>query len=321
LLTKFDRLRGSPRKDLYDLMLHFRTIWNVRDINALPTTYEDAQLAIREDIGATHQPAATRSLEWLQEYGKCIDHIIPGKSTIEGAGHGAFAKRDLSKETVITGSPLRHIPQREEFVNTYEFTNDNGRQVVRQQIIINYCYGSSETSVLLCPYGKGIGYINHNQTLANVKIQWSQDGASGHKESWLGKSPKEMEQYSSGLGFDYIATSDIQEGEELFLDYGNDWEQAWQDHISDWRPIQSWFDIYTNSYAWNEMMADTPLRTEEEALYGKQNEQDQAITYHTSVSTSNRNLFRFLSNHTSNKVPLRYRLGVAGRWATLLGMD
>lgn len=62
-------------------------------MNALPDTWENAEIAYSHDIGETHQPNATRSVEWLDEHGKCVDHIRPGQSTIEGAGHGAFIKR------------------------------------------------------------------------------------------------------------------------------------------------------------------------------------------------------------------------------------
>jgi hypothetical protein len=38
-------------------------------------------------------------------------------------------------------------------------------------------------------------------------------------------------QQESQLVFQYVATRDIQPNEELFLDYGNEWEAAWQYHI------------------------------------------------------------------------------------------
>jgi len=62
---------------------------------------EDIQRAIDvDDIGFLLQKNASRSIEWLNINGRCIDHIVGGLSTIEGAGHGAFAKRNIPKDTI-----------------------------------------------------------------------------------------------------------------------------------------------------------------------------------------------------------------------------
>jgi hypothetical protein len=64
-------------------------------LNALPGTNEGALLAIEHDIGMTLQSNATRSHDWLSINGNCIDNIKPEPSTIDGAGHGVFAKRNF----------------------------------------------------------------------------------------------------------------------------------------------------------------------------------------------------------------------------------
>jgi hypothetical protein len=33
-----------------------------------------------------------------------------------------------------------------------------------------------------------------------------------------------------------VALRDIESGEELFLDYGDDWERSWQHHLETWQP-------------------------------------------------------------------------------------
>ncbi len=38
----------------------------------------------------------------------------------------------------------------------------------------------------------------------------------------------------AGLMLEFVATRDIQEGEEIFLDYGRDWEDAWKKHVLQW---------------------------------------------------------------------------------------
>ena len=61
-----------------------------------------------------------------------------------------------------------------------------------------------------------VNYINHNQTLANVKIQWSQHDVTGHNDHWFDMDPSEMvHRYKPNLAIDYVALRDISPGEEL----------------------------------------------------------------------------------------------------------
>lgn len=131
--------------------------------------------------------------------------------------------------------------------------------------MLNYCFGHEESALLLCPYGS-VSYINHNQSLANVKIQWSQDGITAHNQSWVeSKSLEDMEgEYKIGLAFDFVATKDIQKGEELFLDYGDSFEEELNNHMARWQPPQNDFANYTPAEIFNKEVFDSPLRTEEE---------------------------------------------------------
>jgi hypothetical protein len=114
----------------------------------------------------------------------------------------------------------------------------------------------------LFPYGSGIHYVNHgNSSQANVRIQWAKHGTTGHNESWLEFPPEQMEDaWATNLGIDYIATRDIAEGEELFLDYGREWEEAWQTHVKSWKPPKE----TTSAVDWNIEKSDEPIRTKEQ---------------------------------------------------------
>jgi hypothetical protein len=69
--------------------------------------------------------------------------------------------------------------------------------------------------------------------------------------------------YKPSLGIDYVATRDIQEGEELFLDYGDDWEEAWRKHVANWKPTEE--DIaYRSATQWTLENSQEPIRTAEE---------------------------------------------------------
>lgn len=133
-----------------------------------------------------------------------------------------------------------------------------------QQILINYCFGHPDSTILLCPYGAGVNYINANRTRANVKVQWAQNGTINHNGEWLNTKPEDMEWVSrTMLGIEYVALRDIEAGEELLLDYGDAWEQAWEEHVKAWKAVTD-RDEYISATQFNELHGDSPIRTREE---------------------------------------------------------
>lgn len=164
MLEKISK-RFDRNPSLYDLILDIRRIWpESRMMNALPDTIDEVHFVLSEgkDISHLYQPNATRSIEWLQKNGKCVDNILPRPSTIPGIGEGAFAKRRLPKGSIITGSPVMVIPK-DQFMNMYTFHLDDNNHDDRtdevwlqgdqfsKQIIYNYCFGHPESTVLLFP--------------------------------------------------------------------------------------------------------------------------------------------------------------------------
>jgi hypothetical protein len=264
-----DRLALSDkvRPDLYSLI---QTIpWESRTLNALPPAYSQLDIVVKKSMRALHQVNATRSLEELRARGRCLDNIDHKESTFPNAGRGAFATRNLPKGSIVTGSPLIHIPY-DTLAHMYDSKIVKNRierdtsKFVGYHLWYNYCLGHKSSTLLLCPYGSGMGYMNHNQTLANIKMQWAPEGIVAHNDSWLDIKPVDMyDVYKPSLGIDYVATRDIQEGEELFLDYGDDWEEAWQEHVANWKPTED--DIaYRSAMQWNLENAQEPIRSVKE---------------------------------------------------------
>jgi hypothetical protein len=166
----------------------------------------------------------------------------------------------------VTGSPLLHVPS-EKLAFMYK-ADHNQRPDVNSfagyHLWYNYCMGHRSSSILLCPYGSGINYINHNQSLANIKMQWPPHGEMSHDESWLNRPSMDADNlHATHLGMDYVATHDIEKGDELLLDYGNDWEQAWQEHLSHWEPSEEDKE-YISATQWNRENAAVPLKTLDE---------------------------------------------------------
>jgi hypothetical protein len=268
------KLDADIRKDLYeDIVVSMKDAFTSRTLGALPLTVEDAVTAAEQEIAVLHQPTATRSIEWLQEHGRCIDNIEGRYSTIRQAARGAFATRSLTKDQVITTSPLHHLPTNR-FVEKYHFKdlpNEKGELVrtpvsmMGYQVLLNYCYGHANSSMLLCPYGNGVNYINHNQTQANVKIRWAQDFDIVHNATVVETEPVDVLWWNMKpqLAFDYVALRDIQEGEELFLDYGDGFEAAWQRHVANYKPPPEW-NNFVEGMTINTKFYNIQIRTEKE---------------------------------------------------------
>jgi SET domain len=206
-----------------------------------------------KDIVEIRTNQSMRSPEWLEQNGVCADHIGARPSTLPQAGHGAFARRRLPNGTVVASLPLIHIPHRTVF-NMYPVDMSGSGTVVDRdaepsgyQLLLNYCFGHDATTLLLCPYGPHGAYFNHNQSLANVKLVWSDPARSNHQPKFLDLPIEALSEGSKSakLSMDVVATRDIAEGEELFLDYGDVWEAAWKRHVESWTPPEG-----SGSYAY-----------------------------------------------------------------------
>lgn len=114
-----------------------------------------------------------------------------------------------------------------EFLSMYNVTSSNGSK--HFQLLTNYCMSHPESSVLLCPYGTTINFINHDAQNPNVKIKWSD--FPGTQTQWLNNSIDELDFSSAGLMFEYVAIRDILPNDEILLDYGREWQEAWDAHV------------------------------------------------------------------------------------------
>jgi hypothetical protein len=242
IMYKFHRLQSlilkyysnSLQSDLWKLISGIDT----RVTNALPSNLEDIDNLLPKGTKYTLEQRSQRSPEWLEKHGQCVDNIRNGQSTIPQAGRGAFATRFIPSGGLVAPVPLIHIPNKT-YLTIYDALNseDGGRNVsapIHQQLLLNYCFGHPDSDVLLSPYGFLVSLINHSPTQANARIVWS--SAMRHPE-WLQLPPESMENDNhNGLVFDIVALRDIEEGEEVVLDYGPDWQAAWESHVAQWKP-------------------------------------------------------------------------------------
>ena len=165
-------------------------------------------------------------------------------------GRGAFARYDIPKNTIVAPAPVQIYYNRSAFA-----------QQVPEALFVNYCFQPEGTNMLLFPYGPGVNLINHGSgEKANVRVQWSHHYVS--HATWLSLPYDQFQQmdYPGALLVEYIALREIEQGEELYLDYGSDWEEAWNTHVASWKPYEK---IKNYTYV-EEINRTEPFRTIEE---------------------------------------------------------
>ena len=222
-----------------------------------------------------------RQIEWIQEYGVCVDVFEIKPSTIPGIGRGAFLKRDsISVGEVITTTPLIHLDRSQMHIyeQTYQGSHlirimrDHGIsytiKIKQRQLLLNYCFGHPDSTVLLLPTAPGVNVINHSREKVNAYIRWSiNENLFDTSYPMLDMLHFDMLDEQAGqehqLAFDIVAMRDIQQGEEVFLDYGDKWMTAWEEHESSWKPRGKEHE-YVSAADYVKQHAGESIRTVEE---------------------------------------------------------
>ncbi|KAG7362845.1 SET methyltransferase domain containing protein [Nitzschia inconspicua] len=191
----------------------------------------------------TLDPAGKRDPKWIKENGKCLENLIPKKSTIPDAGFGGFAQFPISKGEIVVPAPVLHVVNKETLMLYERDVEDPEKHEIGMSLLINYCLNHPESSLLLCPMTSAI-LLNHcsertrdcGPTGPNAMIRWS-TGWDDPSVEWREKTLDAIrEEKRRLLSFEVVALRDITPGEEVFIDYGVEWELAWQRHVNQWTP-------------------------------------------------------------------------------------
>jgi SET domain len=196
----------------------------------VPTTVEEAARAIRHKrrVAGLTLENHRRSLDWLYEHGACLDHLEAQPSTVEPHQMGAVLRSD--RGVIRQGQLVAPVPV---VAVARSHTRLNGTTEHRQ-LILNYCYGHVDSSVLLFPYSPVVNFVNHGfNGTANVRIRWS-SMSNDKKRLWTASRLLQSGK-SQGLVLELFALRDLHPGEEVLLDYGDRWSTAWRKHEHDWR--------------------------------------------------------------------------------------
>lgn len=186
-------------------------------------------------------PNVIRSQAWLEDHGLCLDHIRVQPVAIPGRSHerGVVARRFVPAGAVVAPAPVVHLSRKHLEILLVD-ANGAPTTVLWQghQLLLNYCYGHPESSVLLFPYSPGVNLINHpdrgeSNQIPNVAIRWSKQMAY---PEWLQLDALTLlhDKSHAGLMMEFYALRDINPGEDILLDYGNSWQTAWNEHVDAW---------------------------------------------------------------------------------------
>ena len=126
----------------------FDEVSNIKNYLEGNTTTEEITIAV-----AKHS-TTYRSVEWIRENGLCLDNLVPQPSKIRQAGNGAIAQRKISKGDIVVPVPLLHIVDKD----TLKMSGDKYDSETTQ-LLMNYCFGHRDSTLLLCPGKDFIQYL------------------------------------------------------------------------------------------------------------------------------------------------------------------
>jgi hypothetical protein len=220
-----------------------------------------------------------RPVEWLHREGICVDRVRIGASKIIEAGRGVFAKHHISASTIILPVPVIQMNRTMQQITHHGHNNDtagisendidgidNDKDMAStinmplERMIVNYCLGHEESAMLLCPYLTTVSLINHSNDPTKINAKLTLSNSQYTNQALLETSthdllePKRAEK-SLGIIFDLVATRDIREGEEIYLNYGSSWQKAWEEHVESWKPFV--YDLPEEEAATNEGPIET----------------------------------------------------------------
>ena len=201
-----------------------------------------------KDSGGTFMyryPDIKKSLSWLEDNGMCLDNLRLGPSTIPDAGRGAFATRSIKQGETITVTPMLHIAN-QSLMDMFRIvettgTGENGgshlpikeydrSKPMGQQLLVNYCFGHAESSLLLFPMGSLVTLINHYRPIdlegessttaksdlqPNAFLTWRRGTSLTNAHEWHDMGVNELAEMNRiGLVMSVEALQDINAGDE-----------------------------------------------------------------------------------------------------------
>lgn len=195
------------------------------------------------------------SSEYFPSRRLCMSTVEVGDSTRFAAGRGVFARQSFRSGELVAVSPSLLLPW-----HVVQDSKDSS-------ILVNYCLHESGHSLAILPLSH-MAMINHyrsaflidsavvdlDESSSNVEVRWfnwdvfqscdtkrsDEDCLNDpqiHRNPLISMNQKRSESKTVVLG--YYATKDVEVGEELLLDYGREWWQAYKQFLMEVQRVES----------------------------------------------------------------------------------
>lgn len=247
-----DEMSEEMKEDMLDFMLDqilgFAGGIRAATIKSLiPQNYR--KLKSVQEAGGTflyrHKGLIKRP-KWLEKNAVCVDNMYSAKSTVPEAGRGAFASQDFAEGDVISVVPTVLFGNKD-LMLMYDVVDTTGEEneskIVKtfdkskprgQQLAVNYALGHPESTFLFLPMSPMVNFINHKST-PNAVLKWSEHSTLYNDQATWDHTVEEVQNFKSNMVvFQIDATEDIKKGDEIFINYGQEWEEAWRKYRNLW---------------------------------------------------------------------------------------
>lgn len=208
--------------------IYFQANKPIRAGDEIFTTYGESEWFDSRDIPYRESPTSgqlSRSMRDLKASGHCLTDVAVRPSTIPKAGKGLFAVRSFQAGEVVSISPVLVLPKH---VISDMDTNS---------VLVNYVFSVHGSDVALLPLGRA-AMVNNGGDNSSLSVRWYEwETRKVLHGSDMPRAAKELEiddlegSPAASLDISFVATRDINQGEELTLNYGERWESTWNSYV------------------------------------------------------------------------------------------
>jgi len=223
-IPKISDILMIPYSNYTSVSYSIRENFTVESGNEIFASYGDASWFLErniQQIDIKSNDIVLYKEEELKKVGHCLSNVMIFDSDIPLAGKGLFAYKNFKKDDIVDISPVLILRKHEV------------ESISNESVIMNYVITSKNIDVVLLPLGLSAA-INHNsESLANLQMEWYE---------WSTNSHDNLNKYSniedllksefSPLDVSFRAKRDISYGEELTINYGIEWVEAWASYLA-----------------------------------------------------------------------------------------
>ena len=222
IIPKVSDILMIPYSNYSSVSYSIRENLTVESGNEIFTSYgDDSWFETRdiEQIDINHDDLIPYKEEELKAIGHCLSHVMVFDSDIPLAGKGLFAYKNFKKGDIVDISPVLVLLKHEV------------ESISNESVILNYVITSENIDVVLLPIGLSAALNHNSESLANLQLEWYYWSTSPGKFDKYSNVKDLLKSQFSPLDIAFRAKRDISYGEELTINYGTEWVEAWASYL------------------------------------------------------------------------------------------